>query len=188
MRMVLKSPASAAIYALAAISFAAAAVVAADTMEPSMSPSDIPSCGEPKYRAAGKICLDDYDEEQVICLASEHSSNVAVHCCSGSMDGGNLECSRDGCVKRRTFAEAKAYCEDQDMRLCSLAEVESGACCNQGCGWNWDISWTSDSCGCQPDSPEDGGSEGEGDNGDGEPVSVLSFIICHPLLVYSCFN
>lgn len=142
-----------------------------------MSPSDIPtSCDEPKYRAAGKICLEDYYEEQVICLASEHSSNVAVHCCSGSLEDDNLECSRDGCVKRRTFVEAKAYCEEQDMRLCSFAEIESGACCDKGCGWNWaKISWTSNSCGCEPDSPEDGGDGGsEGEGGDGEPVSLLS--------------
>lgn len=145
--------------------------------------SDIPSC-EPKYRAAGKVCRNGYDEEQVICLDSVISEEIAVHCCSGSLDDDTLECSRptppntEKCLngEKSSFAEAKAYCEGQEMRLCSVAELESEKCCSTGCGWNWEISWTSDSCGCQPDSPEGGGSEGEGDNGggDGEPVSVLS--------------
>ena len=101
---------------------------------------------EQMYRAADG-CSNKGSEVQVdICLASEHSSNVAVHCCAGSMDESNLKCSRDKCVTRSSFAAAKNYCENRGMRLCSVAELESGACCDKGCGWNWQISWTSDRC------------------------------------------
>jgi len=103
------------------------------------------SFAEQKYHAADG-CLANNEKQADICLASEHSSNVAVHCCRGSMEKNNLRCSRDGCKKRSTFSAAKSYCENQGMRLCSVAELESGACCRKGCGWDSQISWTSDSC------------------------------------------
>mmetsp|Transcript_24306 Transcript_24306/g.34813 ORF Transcript_24306/g.34813 Transcript_24306/m.34813 type:complete len:573 (-) Transcript_24306:68-1786(-) len=99
-----------------------------------------------KYHAADG-CLSNNEKQSDICLASEHSSSVAVHCCKGSMEKNNLKCSRDGCKKRSSFSAAKSYCENRGMRLCSVAELGSGACCNKGCGWNNAISWTSDSCG-----------------------------------------
>jgi len=110
-------------------------VQASDTFEASFAD---------QYRAADG-CLSNNEEQVDICL-SDNSSNVAVHCCRGSMEDNNLWCSRDGCAKRSTFAAAKNYCEDKGMRLCSVGELESGACCNKGCGWNNQISWTSDSC------------------------------------------
>lgn len=97
-----------------------------------------------QYRAADG-CLSTNEKQADICL-SDNSSNIAVHCCKGSIGANNLFCSRDGCAKRSTFDAAKDYCEKKGMRLCSLPELESGACCNKGCGWNSQISWTSDSC------------------------------------------
>jgi hypothetical protein len=103
------------------------------------------------YHAADG-CLANSDKQTDICLASEHSSNVAVHCCRGSIENNNnLKCSRDGCKTRSTFTAAKNYCENKGMRLCSVAELETGACCDKGCGWNKKISWTSDSC--ETDNP-----------------------------------
>ena len=97
------------------------------------------------YRAADG-CLKDGEVQTEMCLASEHSSDVAVNCCSGSMKENNLECSRyKKCVTKSTFAAAEKHCEKQGMRLCSVAELESGACCGKGCGWDNEISWTSDS-------------------------------------------
>eukprot|EP00986_Skeletonema_menzelii_P001981 scaffold547_cov143-Skeletonema_menzelii.AAC.3 len=100
---------------------------------------------EQTYHAADG-CLSNNEKQTNVCLASEHSSNVAVHCCKGSMETNNLKCSRDGCKTRSTFAGAKNYCENKGMRLCSVAELETGVCCHKGCGWNKEISWTSDRC------------------------------------------
>ena len=128
------------------------------TTYPSSSPSNQPSLSknskevgaapvvEQKYRATDGGCLKSSEAQVDICLDSEHSSDVAVHCCKGSMEENDLKCSRDKCVTVSTFAAATDYCEDQGMRLCSVAELESGACCDKGCGWNWQISWTSDRC------------------------------------------
>ena len=104
------------------------------------------SFAQQKYRAADG-CLANNEKQGDICLASEHSSSVAVHCCKGPTEKNNLSCSRSGCKTISSFSEAKSYCENQGMRLCSVAELGSGACCNKGCGWNSQISWTSDSCG-----------------------------------------
>ncbi len=98
-----------------------------------------------EHRAADG-CLRDGEAQVDICLASVQSSDVAVNCCAGSIEKNNLQCSRDGCAKRSTFAAAEKHCEEQGMRLCSVAELDSGACCAQGCNWNKKISWTSDRC------------------------------------------
>ena len=128
------------------------------TRSPTPSPTNQPSVSktekevgdgsfaEQMYRVADGCVNKGSQKQNDICLASEHSSDVAVHCCRGSKEEKNLKCSRDKCVKRSTFAAAEQYCEKQGMRLCSVAELESGACCDKGCGWNWQISWTSDSC------------------------------------------
>eukprot|EP00986_Skeletonema_menzelii_P013559 scaffold7980_cov88-Skeletonema_menzelii.AAC.6 len=87
------------------------------------------SFAEPKYRAADG-CLKGQEVQVDTCLASERSPNVAVNCCAGSMENNNLKCRRDNkCVTRSTFVAAKTYCEKIGMRLCSVAELESGACC-----------------------------------------------------------
>ena len=112
--------------------------------EDQSSAFEISSLAE-QYRAADG-CLLNNEKQVDICLANEHSSNIAVHCCRGSIESNNLRCSRDGCPKKKTFAAAKRHCENKGMRLCSVEELESGACCHRGCGWNKQISWTSDSC------------------------------------------
>ena len=97
------------------------------------------SFAEQKYRAANG-CPMPNEKQTDFCLASEHSSNAAVHCCTGSMKKDNLKCSRNGCKMRSTFAAAENYCENKGMRLCSVAELESGVCCDKGCSWNKKIS------------------------------------------------
>ena len=98
-----------------------------------------------KYRTANG-CPKNNEKQTDICLASKHSSDVVVHCCKGSLEKDNLKCSRKGCKTSSTFVAAKNYCENQGMRLCSVAELESGACCGEECSWDKKISWTSDSC------------------------------------------
>eukprot|EP00986_Skeletonema_menzelii_P011363 scaffold5819_cov148-Skeletonema_menzelii.AAC.18 len=70
------------------------------------------SFAEPKYHAADG-CVRPGEVQTDICLASEHSSDVAVNCCEGSVEKNNLKCNRDGCEKRSTFAKAKNYCEQK---------------------------------------------------------------------------
>jgi hypothetical protein len=125
-------------------------VQAATTFEAEQTSQDVRILNQQTYHAADG-CLANNAKQTDICLASEHSSNVAVHCCRGSIENDNLKCSRDGCKTRSTFAAAKNYCENKGMRLCSVAELETGACCDKGCGWNKKISWTSDSC--ETDNP-----------------------------------
>ena len=131
------------------------------TTKPTPAPTSSTSSKPSTYRAADGCLKHDRGEVQTdICLASEHSSDISVNCCSGSMEKNNLKCSRKNCVKRKTFAAAKNYCENLGMRLCSVAELESGACCSKGCGYDWHITWTSDTCEAELN---DGGTE----DGDG---------------------
>lgn len=71
-----------------------------------------------------EVCLDDTDV-------------LAVNCCSGSLEG-TLSCSRPGCLvgQKMTFAEAVTHCENASMRLCTVAELNSDACCSKGCGFD----------------------------------------------------
>ena len=109
-------------------------------------PPPPPSPSNPSTYRAADGCLYSGEKQTNICLASEHTSNVPVNCCSGSMEKKNLQCSRENCETRSTFVAAKNYCEKKGMRLCSVAELESRACCGKGCRWDREISWTSDTC------------------------------------------
>jgi len=69
-----------------------------------------------------EVCVDDTEV-------------LAVNCCSGSLEEGTLSCSRPGCIvgQKMNFAEAVAQCESASMRLCTVAELNSDACCFKGC-------------------------------------------------------
>ena len=107
-----------------------------------------------QYRAADGCVNGHNDNNKQVdtCLASEQQDRVSVNCCSGEL-GRNLKCSRPGCKKVRTFVDAEQHCKSKGMRLCSFEEMDSGACCNKGCGFNNDIGWTSTSCGPPPPTP-----------------------------------
>ena len=66
------------------------------------------------------------------CFTAE--SQHAVNCCSGSASEGTLQCSRPGCFtgQKMNFMDAEAHCESNSMRLCTVAELKSNACCFQG--------------------------------------------------------
>ena len=74
-------------------------------------------------------------------LADDSLSNVS--CCNGSADEGNLVCTRPGC-KNLNFQSAKAHCESQGLRLCTVAELFAGACCGKGCNYDNELNWASD--------------------------------------------
>ena len=112
----------------------------------SKPPPPAPSPSNPSTYHAADGCLKTGEKQTDVCLASEHTSNVPVNCCSGSMENKNLQCSRGNGETRSTFAEAKNVCEKKGMRLCSVAELETGKCCGKGFGYDWKISWTSDTC------------------------------------------
>ena len=94
-------------------------------------------------------CLKQNDVKSELCLSEEdeeHTSSIAVNCCSGSMSNDNLTCRRNGCFTTTSFLDAKDHCEKDGMRLCTVDELDSGICCNRGCGFNNKLSWTADSC------------------------------------------
>ena len=96
-------------------------------------------------RVADGCIRSEKNEVQVdMCLATEHTSPVSVNCCSGSIGGGDLECDRRGCFATADFESAKSHCEDKNMRLCSREELETEVCCMLGCGFDRNITWTSD--------------------------------------------
>lgn len=104
-----------------------------------------------QYRASDG-CVNGNQKQVDTCLASQQEDRVSVNCCSGEL-GRNLKCRRPGCKKVRTIFEAEQHCKSEGMRLCSFDEMDSGACCNKGCGFNDRIGWTSTSCGPPPPTP-----------------------------------
>jgi len=114
---------------------------AATTSSP--SPSD---SAKLIHRAADGCIRQVHNEIQVdLCLASEHTSPVSVNCCAGSIGGGDLECDRRGCFATIHFESAKSHCEMKKMRLCTREELETNVCCSLGCGFDRNMTWTSDS-------------------------------------------
>eukprot|EP00985_Skeletonema_marinoi_P014940 scaffold7635_cov131-Skeletonema_marinoi.AAC.10 len=106
-----------------------------------------PGTTSPSFHQAAKGCLKRLNNEQVdLCLANEQTSNIAVNCCSGSQQNGDLTCSRTGCKQTMSYDEAKAHCESMSMRLCTTAELEARVCCGKGCYFNKLPTWTSDMC------------------------------------------
>ncbi|KAK1736925.1 M14 family metallopeptidase [Skeletonema marinoi] len=106
-----------------------------------------PGTTSPSFHQAAKGCLKRLNNEQVdLCLANEHTSNIAINCCSGSQQNGDLTCSRTGCKQTMSYDEAKAHCESMSMRLCTTAELEARVCCGKGCYFNKLPTWTSDMC------------------------------------------
>jgi len=73
---------------------------------------------------------------------NEHGDNIGVQCCS--LDGTNS--SRPGCKQSLDWPSAKAYCEMNEMRLCTAAEVRSGIGAGTGCNFDAYLVWTSDEC------------------------------------------
>jgi secreted trypsin-like serine protease len=97
------------------------------------------------HRAADGCIRTAHNEVQVdLCLASEHTSPVSVNCCAGSIGGGDLMCDRQGCFATANFESAKSHCETKNMRLCTRVELETDVCCSLGCGFDRNITWTSD--------------------------------------------
>jgi hypothetical protein len=53
-----------------------------------------------------------------------------------------------GCSGTRTYAQAKAFCEDAGARLCTVGEVSANEPAGTGCGYDSQRIWTSSSDGC----------------------------------------
>lgn len=73
--------------------------------------------------------------------ASTLSSERGTRCCGVNGGACRSFCTASATDDQLTFAEAEAFCLTKNMRLCSLAELEGGACCSTGCSldtqWNW---------------------------------------------------
>jgi len=104
------------------------------------------------FHIAAKGCLRSgsdqlFNDVQIdLCVPNEHTSSLTVNCCVGSLADKNLECSRDGCFETMLYSEAEKLCNDEGKRLCTAAELESQACCRNGCNFDKRVSWTSDVC------------------------------------------
>ena len=99
------------------------------------------------HRAADGCIRTDIGEVQVdVCLASEHTSPISVNCCAGSISGGDLTCERKGCFATSSYESAKAHCEERGTRLCTREELETEVCCQLGCGFDRNITWTDTDC------------------------------------------
>ena len=115
------------------------------TSEPTSSEPVLPA--NLIHRAADGCIRTVHNEVQVdVCLASENESPVSVNCCSGSISGGDLTCSRQGCFTTPNYESAISHCEDRNMRLCTVEELETEVCCQLGCGFDRNITWTANDC------------------------------------------
>eukprot|EP00984_Skeletonema_dohrnii_P024941 scaffold14087_cov97-Skeletonema_dohrnii-CCMP3373.AAC.2 len=90
-------------------------------------------------------CPRNDDVPTTECLAKEQTSGLAVHCCSGTL-GTDLRCKRPNCRFMDNYADAEAHCDSKGMRLCTAPELNSNACCDKGCGFNFKMTWTSSVC------------------------------------------
>eukprot|EP00986_Skeletonema_menzelii_P012955 scaffold7315_cov119-Skeletonema_menzelii.AAC.5 len=95
---------------------------------------------------ATKGCVRQTDTPSSTCIPSQHTSALAVNCCSGSQFTNNLKCKRNNCFETTSYDAAKDHCERNGMRLCTSVELDSGTCCNKGCGFNNKLSWAANSC------------------------------------------
>ena len=126
-------------------------VTASPTHEPTSPPTDNPTDAPVTNPTDSPVTQPPSPEPTAAVMTSKHSGAdgcpargtdhlevcmddtevLSVNCCSGSLES-TLSCSRPGCVKM-TFAEAVAHCESASMRLCTVAELNSDACCLKGC-------------------------------------------------------
>jgi hypothetical protein len=128
-------------------------VVATNHSSPTFTPSEAPS--EPEGHLGFDGCLKDGEEEVApICLPDAPIVPRAVNCCSGSMADDSLTCTRGPtCYVAATYSDAVSRCEGMGLRLCTVSELKSGACCNEGCNFDFRVGWTSDACSNDDPSP-----------------------------------
>ena len=117
------------------------------------SPIALPTASpKPVLHQAVKGCLRSgseqlfHDAQVELCLPNVHSTSLSVNCCSGSLSSNDLECSRNGCFETMFYSDAEFLCSSQGKRLCTIAELESQACCRNGCNFDKRITWTSNVC------------------------------------------
>jgi len=130
------------------------------TDEPSLTPTTQTPTKEPiktesvddqtSLHHATNACLIHGETKVDVCLMDGISSPLGVNCCAGSKSTRSLTCSRPACFETNSYIAAKEYCEKGGMRLCTVDELDSGVCCNKGCGFNSRITWSSDICGPTP--------------------------------------
>ncbi len=63
--------------------------------------------------------------------------------------GGTAECggSPISCDDTPTWYSARDLCESEGARLCTQDDIKNGAALNSGCGFNFNMIWTSTRCG-----------------------------------------
>ena len=113
-------------------------------------------CNNDGITTPSPICMATPDDTSVDASVRPPSSqysptgwDVRTRCCYGTYttfcsseyNTGTSTCYPDG----QTWAEAKATCESENRRLCTVAELST--CCLSGCMGDVRTVWTSDVCG-----------------------------------------
>jgi len=79
--------------------------------------------------------------------ASESSTEAAVRCCSTSGDECVSEAGPGQCLPGAASYETAAQtCTALGMRICTKTQLNSGLCCDTGCGFDSKAVWASTSC------------------------------------------
>jgi plastocyanin len=109
--------------------------------------------------------------------------NIAVQCCSdnleSSQEGGVARGSRPGCQDGDPWAVAKALCEDQGNRLCTLDEVQvQGAGKGSGCNFDSQHVWTSTNCSAAAASASGGSASNNNNDDDDASQSLMGNAMC----------
>eukprot|EP00947_MAST-08B_sp_MAST-8B-sp1_P001737 g1737.t1 len=69
----------------------------------------------------------------------------SVRCCSKNGKDKVPMSKYGSCSTRKTFKEARQICERNDLRLCTVPEIEACKTCGTGCGFDGHRIWTSSS-------------------------------------------
>jgi hypothetical protein len=120
-------------------------------------------------------------------IRSSINGFASVRCCSNN--GRRCESTSIGCLQHQTMAQATAACSRRNMRLCSVAELDSGVCCGTGCGFDGHHVWTMTPAGGGGGFGGGGGWQNQGQfngqhgfsgsnfNGGGHHNQVSSFVV-----------
>jgi hypothetical protein len=75
--------------------------------------------------------------------SNNYGNIIGVTCCTSIISSSG---SRPGCLKAVNVAAAKTHCENNNMVLCSVAQLKGGAGAGSGCNFDAYLVWSRDTC------------------------------------------
>jgi len=144
---------------------------AATTSAPTTAPSHLIVAGNYAHSQFTDISVAECVEDSTVTTTV---SDIAVSCCDDN-GGGFRSFSGEfaGCQRATTFDEAKAICDSNGYRLCTMEEMLSQQTQGKGCSHDSRYNWVSDACGCEQETPSSHFvAPGNPSNGkwDGQPI------------------